>query len=120
MEERNYKTQRLDHLGIVSGICDKINLTETIDDFMGKNGRNVTVGEAVKALVLNCLGFVGRPLYLTPEFFRNKPINLLFRDGLKAEDFNDDSLGRCLDAIYDYGPTTRWVYGEQWLLDCFR
>ena len=31
-------------------------------------------GEAVLALVLNGLGFVSRPLYLTPVFFETKPV----------------------------------------------
>jgi hypothetical protein len=35
--------------------------------------RGVMVGESVLALVLNGLGFVSRPLYLTPAFFETKP-----------------------------------------------
>ncbi|HID28175.1 MAG TPA: DUF4277 domain-containing protein [Methanosarcinales archaeon] len=30
----------------------------------------------------NALGFVSRPLYLFPEFMRNKPIELFFRDSM--------------------------------------
>jgi transposase len=59
----------------------------------------------VQAMVLNALGFVGRALYLTPEFFDNKPVDLLIREGLTAEDFNDDSLGRALDKLFDAGIT---------------
>lgn len=62
-------------------------------------------GEAVQAMVLNALGFVGRALYLTPEFLHNKPVDLLIRPGLCAEDFNDDSLGRALDELYQAGVT---------------
>lgn len=36
---------------------------------------------------------------------RNKPVDLLIRPGLEAEDFNDDSLGRCLDDLYACGVT---------------
>ncbi|RJS69224.1 DUF4277 domain-containing protein [Methanophagales archaeon] len=43
---------------------------------------------------MNALGFVDRPLY--PEFMATKPVEILIREGLKAEDFNDDVLGRTL------------------------
>lgn len=77
MLEVTYSTQSLDHLGIVAGICRQIDLIEHIDACVGITGRKVSVGEAVQAMVLNALGFVGRPLYLTPEFFSNKPVDLL-------------------------------------------
>jgi transposase len=105
MAEISYSTQRLDHLGIVAGVCQQIGLAEQIDTYVGVTGRKVSVGEAVQAMVLNALGFVGRALYLTPEFFSNKPIDLLIREGLTAEDFNDDSLGRGLDILYQAGVT---------------
>jgi transposase len=105
MAEEKYSTQRLDHLGIVAGICQQITLIEKIDSYVGVTGRKVSVGEAVQARVLNALGFVGRALYLTPEFFDNKPVDLLIREGLTAEDFNDDSLGRALDMLYQAGIT---------------
>ena len=105
MAEETYITQRLDHLGIVAGVCRQIGLIEQIDAYVGDTERKVSVGEAVQGMVLNALGFVGRALYLTPEFFDNKPIDLLIREGLTAEDFNDDSLGRALDKLYDAGIT---------------
>jgi len=105
MTEENYSTQRLDHLGIVAGICQQIGLVEQIDTYVGVTGRKVSVGEAVQAMVLNALGFAGRALYLTPEFFDNKPVDLLIREGLTADDFNDDSLGRALDMLYKAGIT---------------
>lgn len=105
MSEESYSTQRLDHLGIVAGICQQIGLVEQIDTYVGATGRKVSVGEAVQAMVLNALGFVGRALYLTPEFFDNKPVDLLIREGLIAGDLNDDSLGRALDMLYKVGIT---------------
>jgi len=105
MAKETYSTQRLDHLGIVAGICQQISLIEKVDTYVGVTGRKVSVGEAVQAMVLNALGFVGRALYLTPEFFGNKPMDLLIREGLTAEDFNDDSLGRALDMLYQAGVT---------------
>jgi transposase len=105
MEAETYATQRLDHLGIVAGICRHIQLIEEIDARVGPSERKVTVGEAVQAMVLNALGFASRALYLTPEFFTTKPVDLLIREGLQAEDLNDDSLGRALDRLYEAGVT---------------
>jgi transposase len=103
--ETNYETQRIDHLGIVTGISREIELVETIDQKVGQTGRKVSCGEGALAMVQNALGFSSRALYLMPDYLRNKPIDLLIRSGLEAEDFNDDSLGRCLDDLYACGVT---------------
>jgi len=52
---------------------------------------------------MNAFGFLDRPLYLFPEFMTTKPVEILIREGLKAEDFNDDVLGRTLDKLYRAG-----------------
>jgi transposase len=93
-------TERLDHLGIVAGVCREIGLIEEIDRIVGPTERKVSVGQATQAMVLNALGFVGRALYLTPEFFANKPVELLIGEGITAADLNDDSLGRALDEAF--------------------
>lgn len=105
MSELVFSTQRLDHLGIVAGLCQEIDLMGRIDAFVGTTQRKVSVGQAVQAMVLNALGFVGRALYLSPEFFANKPVDVLIDPGLQAEDLNDDSLGRALDRLYEAGVT---------------
>lgn len=105
MDTQNLQSQRLDHLGIVAGVCDEIGLVEVIDAQIGERGRKVSVGQAVKAMILNGLGFVSRPLYLTPEFFHNKPVDLLVGESIEAEDLNDDCLGRALDALFKQGVT---------------
>jgi len=64
-------------------------LIEEIDKIVGvKDKQKVTTGEAVMAMVINGLGFINRPLYLTPEFMKNKPMELFFRGDLKPGDFN--------------------------------
>ena len=77
MDSSGLHTQRLDHLGIVAGICNQIGLIEQIDAEIGPNKRKVSVGQAVQAMVLNGLGFVSGRLYLSPEFFENKAVALL-------------------------------------------
>jgi len=103
--ETNYETQRLDHLGIVTGISREIELVETINQKVGQTGRKVSCGEGTLAMVQNALGFSSRALYLIPDYLKNKPVDLLIRPGLELEDFNDDSLGRCLDDLYACGVT---------------
>jgi transposase len=104
-EETSYETQRIDHLGIVTGISREIELVETIDKKVGQTGRKVSCGEGTLAMVQNALGFSSRALYLMPDYLKNKPVDLLIRTGLVPEDFNDDSLGRCLDDLYACGVT---------------
>jgi transposase len=100
------KVSRLDHLGIVSGVIDDLGLVEAIDGRLqrDKNGlEEISPGEAIKGMILNGLGFVSKPLSLTPRFFQNKPLELLFRSGVKADDFNRFKLGRILDHVFEYG-----------------
>jgi len=99
-----YQSKNLDHLGIVAAVCNEIQLEEEINKITGIDPRQkVTCGQAVKAMTLNTLGFVDRPLYLFPEFLGTKPVELLMGKGLHADDFNDDCLGRTLDKLYDAG-----------------
>jgi transposase len=102
----DYAVQDLDHLGLVAGMVDELKIVETIDSLIiqDHNQRYISVGLAVKAMILNGLGFVQRVLYLMPMFFMNKPLERLLGRGITADQLNDDTLGRALDAIYKYGP----------------
>jgi transposase len=101
-----YGTERLDHLGIVAGICKQIELAKVIDESLPTpSGRKVSCGQATVVMVLNALGLTGRALYLMPEYMSNKPVDILVGEGLKAEDFNDDTLGRGLDELFQAGIT---------------
>jgi len=42
-------------------------------------------------------------LSLTPQFFANKPLDLLFRPGVRADLFNRFTLGRSLDEVSSDG-----------------
>ena len=54
-------------------------------------------------MILNGLGCAHRPLSLTPQFFRNKPLELLCRGAIRAELCTRVKLGRTLDAVQAYG-----------------
>jgi transposase len=105
MNRSYFETKRIDHLGIVAGICHEIGLIEAIDQAVGPSQRKVSNGAAVQAMVLNALGFSSRALYLMPQYMANKPVDLLIAPGLQAEDFNDDTLGRSLDQLFEAGVT---------------
>ena len=106
MPDGDYQIERLDHLGIVAGVCREAGIAEWIDKQIGENRRDVSVGTAVVAMILNGLGFANRQLYLMPQFFANKPVEHLLGEGITADMLNDDSLGRALDCIYEHDPTT--------------
>jgi len=53
-----------------------------------------TLGEAVAGMILNGLGVSNRPLSLTLQFFANKPLDLLWHEGVHADLFNRFKLGR--------------------------
>ncbi len=66
--------RRMNYLGLVAGMVRKIRLEEMIDEGIPPAPQQgVTVGEVVTARVLNGLGFVSRPLYLTPIRRRSWP-----------------------------------------------
>ncbi len=70
-----FETKRIEHLGIVAGICHEIGLIEQINQAAGASERKVSCGAAVQAMVLNALGFTSRALYLVPQYMANKPVD---------------------------------------------
>jgi transposase len=98
------RVERLDHLGLVASVIKDLGLVGLIDAHLKPNEQEeITPGEATAGMILNGLGFANRPLSLTPQFFANKPLDLLFRPGVEAEMFNRFKLGRTLDEINTYG-----------------
>jgi transposase len=108
LREKDVCGQVLDHLGLVASVIDRLKLVEKIDARIKVSmdkGAKVTMGQRLAAMILNGLGFIDDRLYMFPEFLKNKPIERLLGKGLTAKDFNDDALGRFLDAVSDYGIT---------------
>ena len=103
----SYRTQVFDHLGLVAGMFEELGITEVIDQATPQNPamRIVTAGHAVKAMVLNGLGFLNHQLYLVPHCFQHKPISRLIAPGILASHLHDDTLGRALDTLDDFGVT---------------
>ena len=96
--------ERLDHLGLLASTIRDLGLISMIDArLVPDEQEEITPGEAVAGMILNGLGFANRPLSLTPQFFANKPLDLLLRGGVHAEMFNRFKLGRTLDEVSAYG-----------------
>ena len=106
----NLQVYDLGHLGLVASIVDQIGLVQTVDQFVGpRPGEKVSTGMALKAAILNALGFVTSPLYLFGHFFQGKPTELLLGPGITPELLNDDRMGRMPDSLYAAGVTELFV-----------
>ena len=102
--------QDVDHLGIIAGIVDEIGLVEIVNEQLGTHEQEtVSAGNIVKALILNCLGFLTAPLYLFNQFFEGKATEHLIGAGVKPEHLNDHRIGRVLDQLYSYAVTELFV-----------
>ena len=98
------RVERLDHLGLIASVINDLGLVSLIDARLKPDDQEaITPGEAVKGMILNGMGFANRPLSLSPQFFANKPLDLLFRPDVTAEMFNRFKLGRTLDEVHTYG-----------------
>jgi transposase len=107
-EELNIKN--LDHLGLIAGIVDDLNIENIINSLIKTDDREkVSAGTIVKAIILNGLGYMSGPLYLFPDFFRDKPVEKLLGYGIKAEEINDDKIGRVMDDIYEVSLDKLWT-----------
>lgn len=102
-----FSSKIVDHLGLVSGMCDELDLVNQIDRHIPQDleQREISVGNICKALIINGLGFVQRRLYLVSSFFEKMPTELLLGDAIKPEHLNDTVMGRALDQIHAYGTT---------------
>ena len=98
------KIKNLDHLGIVAGLIDEIRIVEIINSKLGIDPREkISAGTVVKAILINGLGFVSRPLYLFSQFFEDKGIEELLGEEIKTDYINDDKIGRVMDELYKHG-----------------
>lgn len=96
----------LDHLGIVAGIIDEMELVEEVNKKVGiKTKEMVSPGQVMKAMILNGLGFLSAPIYLFDTFFVGKATEHLIGEGVTPEQLNDDRIGRALEKYYKVGTT---------------
>ena len=102
--------KNIDHLGIVAGLIDEIGIVEVINEKLGIDKREkISSGQVLKAMILNGLGMVSRPLYLFSQFFEDKAVQKLLGDEIKSEYLNDDKIGRVMDEIYKIGLNSLFI-----------
>src|ERR1051325_9086682 len=89
------------HLPIVKAYADKIGLVEVINQLVSSE-RAIDPGTIVLGMILDTLS--GRsPLYRLEEFFTQQDTALLLGKAVAPGAFQDDTVGRFLDRLYDIG-----------------
>jgi transposase len=89
------------HLPIIKAYADQLGLVSLINHYVPTE-MEVDAGTVVLGLVLDTLS--GRsPLYRLEEFFAHQDTALLLGKALPPHAFNDDTVGRVLDRLYDMG-----------------
>ena len=92
---------QVQHLPIVKAYADKIGLVEVINEVVPTE-MAVDPGTIVLGMILDTLS--GRsPLYRLEEFFAHQDTALLVGKAVAPEAFQDDTVGRVLDRLYDTG-----------------
>jgi transposase len=100
----DYSSSAIEHLGLVSAAFDDLGIGQIVDHAIPQDKQQiVSLGQSLKAMMIMGLGFTQRRLYLCSHFFENKPVDRLIGAGIEAQHLNDDTLGRALDAFYDFG-----------------
>jgi len=88
-------------LPVIANFLQKLGVTALVDTHVS-SPQNISSGQVVSGMVMDTLA--GRsPLYKLHEFFIGQDTELLFGSDLKAEDFNDNNVGKVLDNIHAYG-----------------
>jgi transposase len=100
--------QQVDHLLIVRAFAEDLDLVETINRLVPTQ-MEVKPGLMVLALVLDTL--TGRsPLYRLRDFYESRDTELLLGERVPSSAFNDDTVGRTLDLLFEAG--TQKIFSE--------
>ena len=109
-------------------MVDEWGRVECIDPMMPQdlNQRTVSIGLAVKAMILMGLGYVQRTLYLTPQLFRGKALDRLPGPGITmifwaAHSTGLNTNGSCGGTFIrtsDFGCERVWIMNFR-VISCF-
>jgi transposase len=103
-ENLQVASQKLDHLGLVAATCHDLGIADKVDALLTvHDDRRVSPGKAIVAMIINGLGFSSRRLYMTRQFFQDKPTHLLLGADISSEDLTDYTLGHALDEVAAFG-----------------
>jgi hypothetical protein len=95
-----YHRQVLDHLGLVAGRFDAHGRGAIIDHVTQQHPamRDLTVGEAVKALGRNGLGLIKQALELVPRVWHHQPTDPLMSPRVPPQHLHEDAWGRAWET----------------------
>lgn len=96
------------HLGLVGAFIKESRIIEIIDELIPKTSNHnahFTHGEVVALMIINGLGYTARPLYMCHSYFDTKDVKAILGIDFNPEWFNDDVIGRTMDALHSYGLT---------------
>ena len=92
---RKLNIKRLDQHAIVAAVIDDLTMVQIVDGLVSLDFQEkVSTGMALKAMILNGLGFSNRPLTLTAQFFANIPLEHILGPGITTKHFNRHQIGR--------------------------
>src|SRR2546425_13128864 len=92
---------QVQHLPIVKAYADKIGVVEVINQLVPTE-MGIDPGTIVLGMILDTLS--GRsPLYRLEEFFAHQDTTLLLGQAIAPDAFNDDTVGRVVERLYDTG-----------------
>jgi transposase len=89
------------HLPIIKAYADQLGLVGLINHCVPTE-MDLDAGTVVLGLVLDTLSG-RRPLYRLEEFFAQQDTELLLGKAVPPQAFTDDTVGRVLDRLYDFG-----------------
>lgn len=97
----DFYVRRVGAAPVIRQLIEELGLIDRIDQLspVKKEICRVSVGTRVAAMIINQLTD-RKALYKVEEFYERQDVELLFGSGKEANDFNDDALGRALDAIH--------------------
>ena len=93
---------------LLGQLMHQMGLPEAVNDVVGlpSQGQEVDTGTFVAGLILNILAEQPIRLYRLTDFFRDKPMPLLFpwQPDVHAQQFDDTRAGRVLDTLWQADP----------------
>jgi Domain of unknown function (DUF4277) len=95
-DQAPYRRHVLDHLGLGARMVDALGMGDVLDHATQQHPQrqDLTVGEAVNAMVLHGFGWLNQALSLVPRFFPHKPTSRLISPRLVPGPLTDAALGR--------------------------
>lgn len=101
IRSEDIRARDVSFLPIVAAYVKKLGIVDGVNRLCPTMG-DVSAGQAVMALILDTLS--GRsPLYKIEQSFVHQDMELLFGVDIPHSKFNDDAVGRTMDALFDTG-----------------